>query len=357
MNTNLKKGVVQEKRALGLTCLFIGTLLGAAPPMLGGMLQSGFSVAGVALVILIGYGIVCVYMGFIAMQASDTGLSIHDTAGAAMGTVAAQLLASLPIAVASIGWFGIQAAMLGAGFSAGWQGITGMTIPPAFGAIVWGGLTALIVMQGYKWLTYFAYAAVPLCILIVAYVLYRLGGQGGLSAILAYRPAQPAPLLSGISVAVSSYALMGVMAGDYFRHTSSRMGAAKGMSGILPTGCIMFCLGAAGVVATGQSDVSALFSQWGHPVMGLFLLVASTISINIMNGYSGGLGVVKMLGLDERQFKLAAGVACGVGVIMGASGILSLFSSFLSLVSSLIPPLAGVVIGSYWLSSMGGGGG
>ncbi|MDR2447036.1 MAG: hypothetical protein LBD58_07090 [Treponema sp.] len=59
-----------------------------------------------------------------------------------MGTTAAQSLASLPIAAASIGCFEMQAATLSAG----------MTVPPAFGAIVWGELVAFIVMHGYKWL-------------------------------------------------------------------------------------------------------------------------------------------------------------------------------------------------------------
>ncbi|MDR2447035.1 MAG: hypothetical protein LBD58_07085 [Treponema sp.] len=44
--------------------------------MLGGTLQSGFSVASIALVMFVGVGIVCVYMDFITMRASDTALSI-----------------------------------------------------------------------------------------------------------------------------------------------------------------------------------------------------------------------------------------------------------------------------------------
>jgi methyl-accepting chemotaxis protein/purine-cytosine permease-like protein len=321
--------------------------------MLGGMLQSGFSVAHIALVVFIGYGIVSLYMGFIAMQSSDTGLSIHDTAGAAMGTIAAQILISLPIAVASIGWFGIQAATLGRGFSITFEGISGIRIPPAFSTILWGGITAFIAMQGYKWLKYFNCITFLLCIGILIYVVYTLGKPGGLAPIMAYRPAQAMPLLSGVNIAVSSYALSGVIAGDYFRYTNTRGNVIKGMSGIIPTACIMFCIGAAGVIVAGQSDLTTLLSQWDHPILGLLLLILTTMSINMINAYSGGLGVSKMLGFDEIRFKLSTGIACSVGVLLGASGILALFASFLSLVSSLIPPIAGVVIGSYWISGKG----
>jgi methyl-accepting chemotaxis protein/purine-cytosine permease-like protein len=317
------------------------------------MLQSGFSVAHIALVVVIGYGIVCLYMGFIAMQSSDTGLSIHDTAGAAMGTIVAQSLISLPIAVASIGWFGIQAATLGMGFSTAFEGISGIGIPPAFGTILWGGITAFIAMQGYTWLKYFNCITLLLCIGMLIYGIYTLGSQGGFAAVMAYQPAQAMPLLSGVNIAVSSYALSGVVAGDYFRYTNTRGNVIKGMGGIIPTACIMFCIGAAGVIVAGQSDLAALLSQWGHPIMGLLFLILTTLSINMINAYSGGLGVSKMLGFDESRFKISTGIACSVGVLLGASGILSLFASFLSLVSSLIPPIAGVVIGSYWLSSRG----
>ncbi|MDR2393211.1 MAG: methyl-accepting chemotaxis protein [Treponema sp.] len=350
---NLEKGVAQGNNTLGLFCIWVGGLVGVMVPMIGGMLQGGLSIAGIALAVFIGFGIVMAYTALIGMHSSDTALSIHDTAAAAMGTIAAQVLTSLPIAVASIGWFGLQAATLGAGFSAAVQGITGISVPPAVSTIVLGALTAFMAIQGFKMLKYFNYVALPLCLGIIVYVAYTLGKQGGLAAIMAYRPAQPMPLLSGVSIAVSSYALCGVIAGDYSRHANSRGSVLAGIAGIVPAACVMFCLGAAGIIAVGQSNVTALLNQWGHPVLGLVHLVLTSLSINMVNAYSGGLGVLKMLGFDESRFKVITGIACGIGVLLGASGIFALFSSFLSLVSSLIPPIAGVVIASYWLSGKG----
>jgi methyl-accepting chemotaxis protein/purine-cytosine permease-like protein len=256
--------------------------------------------------------------------------------------------------VASIGWFGIQAATLGAGFSSTLQGLTGIAIPPVISTVIWGIITTLIALYGFKWLKYFNYVSLPIVIGILIYVIYTLTKQGGFAKIMDYRPAQPMPLLVAVNLAVSSIALMGVIGGDYFRHISSRRQVVIVCSTVvIPTACIMFCVGAAGVIIAGQYDITALLIEWGHPVLGLLFLILATIGINMINAYSGGMGVLKMLGFDESRSKITTGIACTVGILLGASGILALFSSFISIVSSLIPPIAGVVIGSYWIHHKG----
>ncbi|MDR2418050.1 MAG: methyl-accepting chemotaxis protein [Treponema sp.] len=351
---NFKKSVEQEKGILGVVSIWVGALICATLPMLGGILHGGFSISGIALSVIIGYGIVGVYMCLSGMQSSDTALSIHDAANAAMGTIAAQIITSLPIAVACIGWFGIQAATLGDGFSSAWKSLTGMTIPPAVSTLIWGTITMIIAIYGFKWIKHFSYVTLPILIGILIYVVYTLCKNGGFSKIMAYRPAQSMSLLVGVNLAVSSIALMGVIAGDYFRHTKTRLQVIVTCgSAVIPAACIMFCIGAAGVIITGQSDISTLLTQWGHPILGIFFLIFATIGINIVNAYSGGLGVLKMLGFDQSKFKLTTGIACTIGMLLGASGILSLFASFLTLVSSSIPPIAGVVIGAYWIQGKG----
>ena len=60
-----------------------------------------------------------------------------------------------------------------------------------------------------------------------------------------------------------------------------------------------------------------------------------------------------LLGFDESKFKVTTGVAGGIGTLLAAFGLLNAFQSFLSLMSALIPPLAGVLIASYWIVGKG----
>ena len=71
------------------------------------------------------------------------------------------------------------------------------------------------------------------------------------------------------------------------------------------------------------------------------------------NAYSGGLALSNLLGFDESKFKITTGIAGVIGTILAAMGLLDAFQGFLSLMSALIPPLAGVIIASYWIIGKG----
>ena len=60
-----------------------------------------------------------------------------------------------------------------------------------------------------------------------------------------------------------------------------------------------------------------------------------------------------LLGFDESRFKVTTAVAGGAGTVLAAIGLLNMFQSFLSLMSAIIPPLAGVIIAAYWVIGKG----
>ncbi|MDR1900977.1 MAG: hypothetical protein LBQ88_01660, partial [Treponema sp.] len=58
----------------------------------------------------------------------------------------------------------------------------------------------------------------------------------------------------------------------------------------------------------------------------------------------GGFGIA---GSGGKAFKLTTVITGLTGTILGATGILSLYLGFLGLLSSLVPPVAGVIIAAY----------
>ena len=115
----------------------------------------------------------------------------------------------------------------------------------------------------------------------------------------------------------------------------------------------MLVTGALLSLVTGQYDISAILASIGLPLVGLIALVAATWTTNVTNAYSGGLALSNLLGFDESRFKLTTGIAGALGTILAAVGLLGKFSAFLTLMSNLIPPLAGVLIAEYWLVAKG----
>ena len=153
---------------------------------------------------------------------------------------------------------------------------------------------------------------------------------------------------------VASFALGGVISGDYSRYARSRKDVVKStLLGVFPSGLVMMLVGSILSIVTGQYDISLVLAAVGVPALGLVALVLATWTTNVTNAYSGGLAVSNLLGFGEDKFKISCSVAGLVGTVLAAVGLLSRFEFFLNILSALIPPIAGVMIASYWIVGKG----
>ena len=328
--------------------------------MVGGVLSSGgLSLVQIVASILIGYGLICAYMIFIGMAACDTGLPVSVLAEGALGRKGARYIISTLLAIACVGWFGIQSATCGQAFASmvadmmGMEGASNTMV--VISSIVWGVIMLITACAGFKGLKWLNYLAVPLLVVVCLYGLIAgiVRNDGG-AAIAAYAPAQSAGMVFGISMVVASFALGGVISADYCRFAKSRSDVVKSsIVGVIPAGLFMLLTGALMSIVTGQYDISAILASLGVPLFGLIALVLATWTTNVTNAYSGGLALSNLLGFDESRFTITTGIAGGIGTLLAAFGLLNAFQGFLSLMSALIPPLAGVIIAGYWVVGRG----
>lgn len=350
----------QRQSWLSIAAVWAGGMICVPCLMIGGVLsQGGLSILEIVVSILIGYGLICLYMIFVGMQACDTGLPVAVMAEGALGKQGARYIISLLLAIACVGWFGIQSATCGQAFASMMASMLGQSAPSAAMtaacSIVWGVIMLVTACAGFKGLKWLNYLAVPLLVIVCLYGLIAgiVTNDGG-AAIVAYAPAQSAGLVFGISMVVASFALGGVISADYCRFAKSRSDVVKSsIVGVIPAGLFMLLTGALMSIVTGQYDISAILASLGVPFLGLVALVLATWTTNVTNAYSGGLALSNLLGFDESKFKITTGVAGGIGTLLAAFGLLNAFQGFLSLMSALIPPLAGVIIASYWIVGKG----
>lgn len=349
----------QRQSWLSIAAVWAGGMICVPCLMIGGVLTSGgLSLSEIIISILIGYGLICLYMIFIGMQACDTGLPVSVMASGALGEKGARYVISTLIAIACIGWFGIQSATCGQAFAAMVAPLLGMESSPAFVSacsIIWGVIMLATACTGFKGLKWLNYIAVPLLVIVCLYGLIAgIATNNGGTAISAYAPENSAGLVYGISMVVASFALGGVISADYCRFARSRGDVIKSsIAGVMPAGLFMLLTGALMSIVTGQYDISAILVSLGVPVLGLIALVLATWTTNVTNAYSGGLALSNLLGFTESKFAVTTGVAGGIGTLLAAFGLLNAFQSFLSLMSALIPPLAGVIIAAYWITDNG----
>lgn len=359
-NTGFEVKSEQRQSWISIAMVWAGGMICVPCLMVGGVLSgSGLSMVEIILSILLGYGLICAYMIFIGMAACDVGLPVAVMAEGALGKQGARYIISVLLAFACIGWFGIQSATCGQAFASMLASMLNMGAPSttmvAICSIVWGVIMLLTACAGFKGLKWLNYIAVPLLVVVCLYgLIVGISGNDGMTALTAYAPAQSAGMVFGISMVVASFALGGVISADYCRFAKNRGDVVKSsIVGVIPAGFFMLMSGALLSIVTGQYDISAILAAVGVPFLGLIALVAATWTTNVTNAYSGGLALSNLLGLDESKFKITTGIAGAVGTVLAALGVLGQFSAFLTLMSNLIPPLAGVLIAEYWIVNKG----
>ncbi len=362
MNENQGFEIKAEQRQswLSIAAVWAGGMICVPCLMIGGVLSGGgLSFGQIIASILIGYGLICAYMIMIGMQACDTGLPVSVMASGSLGRKGARYVISIILALACIGWFGIQSATCGDAFANMVASILGMeTVPAAMrilSSLVWGAIMLATACFGFKGLKWLNYIAVPLLVIVCLYGLVAgiISNDGG-AKLAAYAPAQSSGLVFGISMVVASFALGGVISADYCRFAKSRVDVVKSsIVGVIPAGLFMLVIGALMSIVTGQYDISIILASLGVPFIGLVALVLATWTTNVTNAYSGGLALSNLLGLDESRSRVATAIAGGVGTLLAAFGLLNAFQGFLSLMSGLLPPLAGVIIAEYWITKKG----
>ena len=339
---------------LSLAMIWTGSMICIPCLMIGGVIGTGLSLREVVLAVLAGYGIVCIYMCLVGMESCDTGMPTVSMASSVLGKKGAQFIISLMLAIACVGWFGIQSAVCGESFSVMIAGITGFEVPSWISSIFWGIVMLLTAVYGYKGLKILNFIAVPALVIVLVYSMILAFSSGGLETVMSFVPASRMSFISAVSMVVASFALGGVISGDYSRYARSRKDVVKStVLGVFPSGMVMMLIGAILSIVTGQYDISLVLAAVGVPALGLVALVLATWTTNVTNAYSGGLAVSNLFNGGEDKFRISCAVAGLIGTVLAAVGLLSKFEFFLNILSALIPPIAGVMIASYWIVGKG----
>ncbi len=360
------KSNVFEKYALGeipredrqpwysIALIWAGVLICVPALMVGGALITGLTLAKAIIAGVIGYTIVVTYMSFQGMQGTDLGRPTVINASSSFGQSGARILISLFLAIGCLGWFGVQANVCGSAFTEIISSWTGLTIPVWLSSLIWGLIMLTTAIVGFNALKYLNYIAVPSLIILCIYGTYLSLTQYGVQVLASYKPTTPMPFVQGIAISVGLFAVGGVIAADYSRYARNRgESVLSSVLGIWPAGILLLVMGALMAVVAGSYDITMVLTKLGIPAVGLVILILATWTSNAVNAYSGGLAITNMFQLADDKRGLATGIAGGVGTILAVAGIINQFINYLMLLTSAIPPIAGVMIADYWILKKG----
>ncbi|MDH5163194.1 cytosine permease [Heyndrickxia oleronia] len=344
-------GEHQSWYSLGI--VWAGAMISIPSLLVGNTLISGMSLPKTLFVAFVGYFIVVAIMILQGMQSSDLGKPTVHIAGQVFGKRGSRTILSIILAIACLGWFGIQANVCGAALANLLENYD-MNMPIPLASFLCGLVMVVSAIYGIKVLRVISYIAVPLLVIISIVGLVQTLSGDYLQAIQNYKPSGNMSFMDGLSVTMGSFALGAVIACDYSQFSKKRSDVFKAaIFGIIPAGVLMIGVGAVLTIAYQTSDITAVFLNIATPFIGGVILILATWKTNLVNAISGGIALINVFNISKQKEKMAVGIAGTVGTLLAVVGILNYFTPIMSILSAMIPPVAGVMIASYWLMNRG----
>lgn len=256
----------QQQSWLSLAFVWAGAMISVPGLIIGGTLVAGMPLWEALLTGFIGYGIIVILMILQGIQSSDLQEPSVKVASQVFGIQGSQKIISIILAIACLGWFGLQANVSGGAFT-NFLKIYGIDLPVSLSSLIWGIIMLISALYGIKILKILNYFAVPVLVLVCLYGLVASLRNNGWAAVSQYTPQTAGSFMSGLSMTVGSFALGAVIAGDYSQYVSSRKDVVKAATlGILPTGLLMIGVGAVLTIASNTADITEVFMNLGFPV-------------------------------------------------------------------------------------------
>ena len=288
--------------------------------------------------ILVGHIIGCILFWLVAYVSAKTGASAMGAASRSFGHVGSNLFA-LANVIQLVGWTAI---MVVSGAAAA------NLLVPLLGEAGWcvviGALIVFWIAIGVKRMGRAqSFAAVLLLVLtfvassaVFGGTLITPSGDEGLSFGAAVELAVAMPL-SWLPVV-----------GDYTRE-AKRPGAGATMATItyFVGSCWMFAIGLGCALFAGSDDIAAVMAQAGMGLIGILVVVLSTVTTTFLDAQSAGVSAESIH--PKLNARICGIIAAVVGTALAIFAPVSNFEEFLYLIGSVFAPMAAIVIADYFI--------
>ena len=227
---------------------------------------------------------------------------------------------------------------------------------PAWSIVTGIAITVLVVF-GVKAIANFATVFVPLFIVVVLYASFVMFQSNPLSSL--FNTPAPGPALSlgaATTIVAGGFIAGAICTPDYGRFL--RNGTEVFWMTLIGTFVGELGMNLLAVLlahATGTNNVVDMMMATSG-VIGVLIVVASTVKLNDINLYSSSLGLSTMINaLFNRKLNRDA-LVWGLGIVgtfLSVIGIINYFTGFLTLLGVAIPPVAGVMVVDYYILRRG----
>lgn len=324
---------------LGSGLIWFGAAVSIAEILAGTLIAPlGFE-KGVTAIIL-GHIIGCVLLFLAAFIGAKTEKSAMETVKGSFGQKGSILFSVLNI-TQLVGW---TAVMIIAGAKAASVIFdTPFNIPGTiFWSLIIGAFILLWLLVGIKnssKLNIVAMSALFLSTVVLSAVVFKgsaIGVIGGLSfgSAVELSVAMPLSWLPLIS--------------DYVKIAKEPKKAAAVSTGVyFLTSSWMYIIGLGAAIFTGQSDIAQIMLQAGLGLIGVIIIIFSTVTTTYLDAYSAGMSFTSIS--NKVRDKWIAIIVCVVGMILAILTPVEQYQNFLYLIGSVFAPMTAILITDFFI--------
>ncbi|WP_294438947.1 cytosine permease [uncultured Slackia sp.] len=326
----------------------IGAICCVSQLVLGATLGYGMSFWGAFWATMLGSVILQVLSWALGTAAAREGLSTSLLSRwAGLGKNGSAILGGV-VAISMVGWFGVQNCV----FAEGMLDITGILNYPIWALITGLGIT-LLVAAGIRWIARFASIFVPLFILaVIVSAVIVLQDHSLIEFLNSPHPGPELGFGAAVTIVAGGFIAGAICTPDYSRYLKdgkqvfwmTLIGTFVGELGMNLLAVIL-------CHATSTQNVTDIMMATSG-VLGVIIVVASTVKLNDINLYSSGLGIATMINalFNVKVNRVAMIWGLGiVGTVLSMLGVINYFQDFLTLLGVAIPPVAGIMVIDYYL--------
>ncbi|MFD1416456.1 cytosine permease [Oceanobacillus jeddahense] len=346
-NDFAREPVPQQERkhwfTISLVWIAVGIDLSAV--IFGVELGSGMAFGDALISVLIGSGILGFLAAFCAYVGTATGFSTSMISRFTFGISGAKFV-SFFMAVALLGWFGVQTGFFAENASAIFQHSFHVDVPLPLLAAFGGILMTSTAIYGYKAIEKLSAWAVPLLLILIFLTIGLAINQYGTEALSA--PVDNVFTMGmAISLAISVFITGAVISPDISRWAKTKKDAIlASFTGFFVGNSFMIIVAMILSRIMNESSLTTIMIMVGLGVPGILVLILAQWTTNTSNAYSSGLSfAVIFTKVNKGLLTLIAG---GLGSLLAVLGIYDNFIDFLTIMSMFITPIAGVYTASYY---------
>ncbi|HLR01768.1 MAG TPA: cytosine permease [Virgibacillus sp.] len=332
---------------LSISLVWIAVGIDLSSMLLGSQLASGLSLSKATIAIIIGSLILGVMSAICAYVGAVTNLSTAMISRIVFGGNGAKIVSAV-LSFSLLGWFGVQAGFFAQNARVAIEQVFGFNIPENILAVIGGLLMMSTAIIGYRSIEKLSVFAVPLLFILVTLALYMAIKSNGMASWTASPDTDsPIPFGVAISLVIGIFVAGTVTTPDVARWARSKFDAAlAAFLGFLIGNSFMLIMALLLSKVMSDDNLTYIFLALGLGIPSFFVLTLAQWTTNTNNLYGSGLGLsVLFQNVSKGWLTFYAGI---FATAMAYFGIFDHFTTFLDVISILVPPIGGVYLAEYF---------